>query len=186
MQLSLLNPTPSLTENYQWIPETADNVVPALDSLITYLNQKFESISTLQNSITNITNIINNEIQILQTEINNIEILNPTTGDVSKNLSYHTGHTDFMYQRSTTNNDNGRHFVIQNQYFTYQRKGNHELQIQALNVIVADLQNQLITYHQVVVVVVVAKLALCKPMGNYYYYYLYIYKYVERVFVYIT
>ena len=34
-------------------------------------------------------------------------------------------------------------FVIQNHYFTYQRKGNHELQIQALNVIVAGLQNQI-------------------------------------------
>ena len=48
-----------------------------------------------------------------------------------------------MYQRNTTNNDNGRQFVIQNHYFTYQRKGNHELQIQALNIIVADLQTQI-------------------------------------------
>ena len=48
-----------------------------------------------------------------------------------------------MYQRNTTNNDNRRQFVIQNHYFTYQRKGNHELQIQALDIIVNDLQNQL-------------------------------------------
>ena len=27
--------------------------------------------------------------------------------------------------------------------FTYQRKGNHELQVQALNAIVADLQTQI-------------------------------------------
>ena len=33
--------------------------------------------------------------------------------------------------------------MTQNHYFTYQRKGNHELQIQALNIIVADLQNQI-------------------------------------------
>ena len=48
-----------------------------------------------------------------------------------------------MYRRNT-NNDNGRQFVIQSHYFTYQRKGNHThgLQIQALNIIVADLQNQ--------------------------------------------
>ena len=39
-------------------------------------------------------------MQILQSEINNIEITNPTTGDVSKNLSYHTSHTGFMYQRN--------------------------------------------------------------------------------------
>ena len=48
-----------------------------------------------------------------------------------------------MYQRNITNNDNRRQFEIQNHYFTYQRKGNYELQIQALNIIVADLQNQM-------------------------------------------
>ena len=48
-----------------------------------------------------------------------------------------------MYQRNTTNNDNRRQFVIQNHYFTYQRKGNHELQVQALDIIVAGLQNQI-------------------------------------------
>ena len=47
-----------------------------------------------------------------------------------------------MYQGNTTNNDNRRQFVIQNHYFTYQRKCNHELQIQALNILVANLQNQ--------------------------------------------
>ena len=48
-----------------------------------------------------------------------------------------------MYQRNTTNNDNRRQFAIQNHYFTYQRNGNHELAIQALHLIVADLQNQI-------------------------------------------
>ena len=114
-----------------------------LNSLITCLNQKFASISTLQNSITNVNTTINNEVQNLQTEVDNIEIINPSTGGVSQNLSYHTSHADFVYQRNTTNNGNRRQFVIQNQYFTYQRKGNHELQIQALSVIVADLQNQI-------------------------------------------
>ena len=140
---TIVNPTPSLTENYLWIPEVSDSVVPGLDSLITYLNQKFAPISTLQNSITNINTTMNNEIQNLQTEINNIEIRIPSTGNVSKNPSYHTNHTDVMYQRNTTNNDHRKHFVIQNHYFTYQRKGNHDLQIQALNIIVADLQTQI-------------------------------------------
>jgi len=48
-----------------------------------------------------------------------------------------------MYQRNTTNNDNRRQFVIQNHYFTFQRKGNNELAIQALNIIVSDLQTQI-------------------------------------------
>ena len=105
-------------------------------------------------------------MQILQTEINKKENINPTTGNVSKNLSYHTSHTDFMYQRNTTKNGNRRQFVIQSHSFTYQRKGNHELQLQALQIIVAGLQN-LINYHQVeVVVVVVAKLALCDLIKN--------------------
>ena len=46
-----------------------------------------------------------------------------------------------MDQRNTINNDMKRQFVIQNHYFTYQRKGNHELQIQPVNHIVAGLQN---------------------------------------------
>ena len=40
-------------------------------------------------------------------------------------------------------NDNRRQLVIQHHYLTYQRKGNHELQIQALNTIVAGSQNQI-------------------------------------------
>ena len=139
----IVNPTPSLNEDYLWIPEATDNVVPGLDSLTTYLNQKFASIGTLQNSITNTNTTTNNEIQNFQSEINNIEMVNPSTGDVSKNLSCHSSHTDFMYQRNTTNNDNRRSYIIQNHYFTYQRKGNHELQIQALDIIVTDLQNQI-------------------------------------------
>ena len=48
-----------------------------------------------------------------------------------------------MYQRNTTNNGNRRQFVIQNHNFTFQRKGNNELAIQALNIIVAELQTQI-------------------------------------------
>ena len=48
-----------------------------------------------------------------------------------------------MFKRNTTNSDNRRQFVIQNHYFTYQRKGNTELAIQALTIIVTDLQNQI-------------------------------------------
>ena len=126
--------------------------MPGLDSLLTYLQSKYATLTSLQNSITNNNKLINNEISNTQTEINNIEITNPQK--VSKNLSYHTSHTDFMYQRNTTNNDNRRQFVIQNHYFTYQRKGNHELHIQALSTIVANLQkNNCLTCHQVVVVV---------------------------------
>ena len=124
----MLNPTPSPTDNYRWIPETSDNVVPGLDSLLTYTQSKYATLTTLQNSLTNINNTINNEMQTLQTEINNIEIA-PGTGNVSKEPHYHTSHTDFMFKRNTTNNDNRRQFVIQNHYFTFQRKGNNELAI---------------------------------------------------------
>ena len=80
-------------------------------------------------------------MQTLQTEISNIENA-PGTEKVSTQSQYHTSNTDFLYQWNNTNNDNRRQFVIQNHYFTYQRKGNHELQIQALSIIAADLQNQ--------------------------------------------
>ena len=46
-----------------------------------------------------------------------------------------------MYQRKVTNNH--KTFIVHQQYFTYQRKGHHELQIQELNAIVSDLQNQI-------------------------------------------
>ena len=137
---AISNTVPYLTDNDTWIPETTDNVVPGLYSLLTYLQSKYATLTALQNPTTNIDNTINNEIPNIQPEINNTEIINPQ--NVSKNLSFHTSHTDFMYQRNT-NNDNRRQFVTQNQYFIYQRKGNHELQIQALNTLVADLRNQI-------------------------------------------
>ena len=37
---TIVNPTPNLIENYLWIPETTDNVVPGLDSLFTYTQSK--------------------------------------------------------------------------------------------------------------------------------------------------
>ena len=95
----ILDTVPSLTDNYIWIPETSDNVVPGLDSLLTYTQSKYATLTALQNSITNINNTINTEIQNLQTEINNIEITNPGTGNVSKQSHYHTSHTNFMFQK---------------------------------------------------------------------------------------
>ena len=141
----MLNPTPSLTDNYLWIPETSDNVVPGLDSLLTYIQSKFATLTALQNSITNINNTTNNAIQTLQTEINNIEI-SPGTGNVSKQSHYHTSNTDFMYQRNTTNNDNRRQFVIQNHYSTFQRQynTNHlDSQIQFMQLQVEQMQAQI-------------------------------------------
>ena len=142
MATIVVNPAPSFTDNYLWIPETSDNVVPGLDSLLTYIQSKYATLASSQNSITNINKTIKTEIQNLQTEISNIENI-PGTGNVSKESHYHTSHTYFMYQRNTTKNDNRRQFVIQDHYFTYQRKGNNELAIQALNIIVAGLQTQI-------------------------------------------
>ena len=52
----ILNPTPSLTDNYLWILETGDNVVPGLDSILTYTQSKYATLTALQNSITNMNN----------------------------------------------------------------------------------------------------------------------------------
>ena len=76
-QLLNVSSTPSLNENYLWIPEVSDNVVAGLDSLVTYTHSKYATLIALQNYITNIDNTINNEIQNIQTEINNIEISSP-------------------------------------------------------------------------------------------------------------
>ena len=73
---------------------------------------------------------------ILRKTDNNVD-----SHSVNKELHYNTTHTDYMYQRKVINNH--KTFIIQQHYFTYQRKGNNELQIQALNAIVADLQTQI-------------------------------------------
>ena len=48
-----------------------------------------------------------------------------------------------MYQGNNTKNYNRRSYITQQNYFTYQRKGNQELQIQLLYNIAAGLQNQI-------------------------------------------
>ena len=45
-----------------------------------------------------------------------------------------------MYQKNVINNH--RTFIIQQHFFTYQRKSNQELEVQLLKMIVAGLQNQ--------------------------------------------
>ena len=140
----IVNPTPSLTDNYIWIPVVSDNVVPGLDSLKTYTHSKYAALAALQNSITNINDFTNNEIQNIQTEITNIEPTNQQ--NVIKYLHYHTNHTDFMYQRDTTKNDNRRSFITQRNYFTYQRKyntNNLELMTQTLQQQVNQMQTHI-------------------------------------------
>ena len=141
----IVNPTPSLTENYIWIPETSDNVVPGLDSLLTYIQTKYTTLTALQYSVTNINNTINNEIQNIQTEINNLEI--SSSQNVSKEIYYHTNHTDFMFQINATNNDNRRSYDMQN-HFTYHRKYNTnvlETMIQRLQQQVSQMQTHINT-----------------------------------------
>ena len=131
-----------LSDNYIWTPEgKTDNVLPGLDSLLTCLQSKYATINALQNAMNNINNTVNDGISNIQTEIDNIEITKQQ--NVSKDLHYHTSHTDFMYQRNSTENDSRRSFITQQNYFTFQRKGNQELQIQALSIIVSDLQTQI-------------------------------------------
>ena len=67
----MLHPTPSKTDNYLWIPEVSDNVAPGLDSLSTYNQSKYATLTALQNARTNVNN--NNNIQ---TEIHDLEIPN--------------------------------------------------------------------------------------------------------------
>ena len=45
---AIVNPTPSLTENNLWIPEgITDNVVPGVDSLLTYLQSEYATLAAL-------------------------------------------------------------------------------------------------------------------------------------------
>ena len=110
------------------ILKQSDDVVPGLDSMITYIQPKYATLTTLQNAITNVNNNV-------QTEINNLEIPNQGNLNVNKELYYNTTHTDYTFQRNNTIHryDTRRTLAIQNHFFTYQRKGNQELQVQLLN-----------------------------------------------------
>ena len=90
----ILNPTPSINENYLWTTEVSDNVVPGLDSVITYIQSKYATLTALQNAITNIHNNI-------QTEINNL-IPNQGNLNANKELYYNTTHTYYTFQRNNT------------------------------------------------------------------------------------
>ena len=133
----ILNPAPPFNDNYLWIPEASDDVVPGLDSLTACFQSKYATLTALHNSIININHIIQTEIHL---EINSQGDFN-----VNEELHCHSYFTDYTFQRNSTIHeyDNRRTFILQQTYFTYQRRGNQELQIQLLNNIVADLQNQI-------------------------------------------
>ena len=77
-----MNPTPSINNNYLWIPETSDNVDPGLDSRITYIQPKCATLTAVQNNVTHMNSI-------MQIEINNLEINNQWHLDANKQLNYH-------------------------------------------------------------------------------------------------
>ena len=60
---TVVNTIPGINENYLWIPETSDNVVLGLDSLLTHIHSKYAALASLHNFINNINNTINTEIQ---------------------------------------------------------------------------------------------------------------------------
>ena len=64
---------------------------------------------------------------------------------LTKSYNCNTTHTDYTFQRNNTIHkyDNRRSFITQQNYFTYQRKGNQEIHIQLSSNKVADLQNQI-------------------------------------------
>ena len=109
--------------------------------MITYTKSTYATLTTLQHAITHIH--INTH-----TEINTLELPNQGSLHVNQGLHYNTTHTYYTFQRHNTihNYDNLRRFTIHNHFFTYQRNGNHELQIQALDYIVADLHNQIYSF----------------------------------------
>lgn len=53
---AMLNPTPSFTEQCFWIPETSDNVVRGLDSVLTYLSSQYSVINTSPYDLRNVIN----------------------------------------------------------------------------------------------------------------------------------
>ena len=125
-----MNPTPLMNGNYLWFPGTSDNVVPGLDSLISYIQSTYTTLTSLQ---INITSAHSN----IQTEIYDLEIPNQGDVNVNNDLYYHSNYTEYTFQRNSTIHNYGsrRTFGIQQNRFTYQRKGNQELHVQLLNMV---------------------------------------------------
>ena len=73
---------PEINEQYRWMPEVTNNVVPGLESILTYTQSKYASINTLQNEITNLNNNISTDITNIQNDISNLP-----TQNVNKTLS---------------------------------------------------------------------------------------------------
>ena len=67
----ILNTIPEINEQYIWTPQISNNCVPGLESLLTYINSKYPTLSALQNEITTVNNNINNTITNEITNVNN-------------------------------------------------------------------------------------------------------------------
>ena len=105
-------------------------------------NYKINKIQNLKKNYYNFTD----DIIFNKTSNSYSNDTNYITTNNNKNLSYHTNHTDFMYQRNNTNNDNRKHIVLQNHYFTFQRQyntNNLELQIQSMQLQIEQMQAQI-------------------------------------------
>jgi len=105
-------------------------------------NYKINKIQNLKKTYYNFTD----DITFNKTNNSYSNDTNYITTNNNKNLSYHTNHTDFMYQRNNTKNDNRKHIVLQNHYFTFQRQynTNHlELQIQFMQLQIEQMQAQI-------------------------------------------
>ena len=105
-------------------------------------NYKINKIQNLKKTYYNFTD----DITFNKTNNSYSNDTNYITTNNNKNLSYHTNHTDFMYQKNNTNNDNRKHIVLQNHYFTFQRQynTNHlELQIQFMQLQIEQMQAQI-------------------------------------------
>ena len=63
----------------------------SLDSMLTYIQSTYTTLTALQNTIANLNNTI-------QTDINNLEIPNQGGSGSAKELHYNTTHTDYVFQ----------------------------------------------------------------------------------------
>ena len=70
MATVILKPTPSTTGHDLWILEVSDNVVPGFDSLLTYSESTYATLTLLQHAITSMSNNIQTEIDKLEIPTN--------------------------------------------------------------------------------------------------------------------
>ena len=114
----IISKYPTLSALQNEITNVNNNITNTITNEITNGNNTITTeITNVNNPVNAINNDITNEVNSIQHDMNN---LNP---EVNKTISYHTNHTDFMYQQFNTNHNYDTRKHLQDKVITLHING---------------------------------------------------------------